>query len=236
MSANRLATYHVARRIGSRRSQPDRKLSPDLPLHPRFLANAGPNPLWGVGTTSFQDINTKFVGPGSSFVARLTANVTPTLLNEFVASYTSDHIVLTALNNPALPAGLPIGALFANGFGGKLPSVDLLGNNAYGGGFGQDTGYFPWNNANPTYTYRDNVTKIFGKHTLLFGAYFAAAQKNEENTANIQGISDVRSLIPISSGNSFADLLAGQYRQLQAVEPDSEVLQPLQDSRTLLPG
>src|SRR5438874_8055052 len=29
------------------------------------------NPLWGNGTTSFQDINTKFVGPGSSFVARL---------------------------------------------------------------------------------------------------------------------------------------------------------------------
>src|SRR5215475_6901911 len=73
------------------------------------------NPLWGNGTTSFQDINTKFVGPGSSFVARLTANVTPTLLNEFVASYTSDHIFLTALNNPELPAGLPIGALFANG-------------------------------------------------------------------------------------------------------------------------
>jgi hypothetical protein len=95
-------------------------------------------------------------------VARLTANVTPTLLNEFVASYTSDHIFLTALNNPALPAGLPIGALFANGFGGKLPSVDLKGNNAYGGEFGQDTGYFPWNDANPTYTYRDNVTKFLG--------------------------------------------------------------------------
>ncbi|HXM14410.1 MAG TPA: carboxypeptidase regulatory-like domain-containing protein, partial [Candidatus Eremiobacteraceae bacterium] len=36
-----------------------------------------PNPLWGVGNSSFNNINTNFVGPGTSFVARLTANVTP---------------------------------------------------------------------------------------------------------------------------------------------------------------
>jgi hypothetical protein len=175
-----------------------------------------PNPLWGNGTTSFQDIHTKFVGPGSSFVARLTANITPTLLNEFVASYTSDHIFLDAVNNPALPSGLPIGALFANGFGGKLPSVDMKSNNSYGGEFGQDTGYFPWNNANPTYTYRDNMTKILGKHTFQFGAYLAFAQKNEENSPNVQGILTYDTSSPISTGNAFADLLSGriaQYKQ-----------------------
>jgi carboxypeptidase family protein/TonB-dependent receptor-like protein len=166
-------------------------------------------PLWGVGTSSFQNINTNFVGPGTSFVARLTANVTPTLLNEFVASYTADHIDLTALNNPALPATFPMGSLFANGFGGKLPSIQLNTNTSYGGGFGQDTGYFPWTNANPTYTYRDNLTKIFGKHTFIFGAYFAAAQKNEENTVDTQGILTFDPSSPISTGNSFADLLMG---------------------------
>ncbi len=178
-----------------------------------------PNPLWGNGTTSFQDINTNFVGPGSSFVARLTANISPTLLNEFVASYTGDHIFLTALNNPALPAGLPLGALFANGLGGILPAVDMKNNNAYGGEFGQDTGYFPWNNANPTYTYRDNVTKIMGNHTFQFGAYFAAAQKNEDNSPNVQGILTFDTASPISTGNAFADLLSGrvaQYKQWNA--------------------
>ena len=166
-------------------------------------------PLWGVGTSSFQNINTNFVGPGTSFVARLTANVTPTLLNEFVASYTADHIDLTALNNPALPGTFPMGSLFANGFGGKLPSIQVNTNTAYGGGFGQDTGYFPWTNANPVYTYRDNLTKIFGKHTFIFGAYFAAAQKNEENTADVQGILTFDPSSPISTGNAFADLLLG---------------------------
>jgi carboxypeptidase family protein len=172
-----------------------------------------PNPLWGVGTSDFQNIQTNFVGPGTSFVARLNANFSPTLLNEFVASYTADHIFLTALNEPAaLPAGA-MGALFDNGFGGKLPAINLSGNTAYDGGannaLAQDTGYFPWNNANPTYTYRDNLTKIAGTHTLIMGVYFAAAQKNEDNSPDVQGILSFSTSSPISTGNSFADLLMG---------------------------
>src|SRR6266436_701301 len=132
-----------------------------------------PNPLWGVGASNFQDIHTKFVGPGTSFVARLNASISPTLLNEFVASYTGDHIFLTAVgpgSETTLPAGFAMGSIFGNGFGGKLPSIALGNNTAYGGGDGlaQDTGYFPWNNANPTFTYRDNLTKILGNHTMTF--------------------------------------------------------------------
>ena len=173
-----------------------------------------PNALWGNGS-SFQNINTNFVGPGTSFLARLTANITPTLLNEFVASYTADHIFLTALNNPPLPSGFAMGSIFNNGFGDKLPAIVLNTNLAYGGGLTQDTGYFPWNNANPTYTYRDNVTKILGKHTFAFGAYFAAAQKNEQNSPYVQGILTFDPSSPISTGNSFADLLMGNVAQYQ---------------------
>src|SRR6266568_5122010 len=90
------------------------------------------NALWGNGS-SFEDINTNFVGPGTSFVARLNANISPTLLNEFVASYTADHIFLSALHNPPLPAGLPMGLLFNNGQGGKLPAISLGNNLSYGG-------------------------------------------------------------------------------------------------------
>src|SRR5205807_251686 len=152
-----------------------------------------PNPLWGVGSSNFQDIHTKFVGPGTSFVARLNANISPTLLNEFVASYTGDHIFLIAVgpaSETTLPAGFAMGSIFGNGFGGKLPSITLGNNTAYGGGDGlaQDTGYFPWNNANPTFTYRDNLTKILGNHTMTFGAYLVFAQKNEQSSANLQGI------------------------------------------------
>jgi hypothetical protein len=171
-----------------------------------------PNPLWGNGTSNFQDIQTNFVGPGTSFVARLNANISPTLLNEFVASYTGDHISLNAINNPAIPSSFAMTSLFPNQdplFGGKLPSIELDGNPAYGSTLAQDTGYFPWTNANPTYTYRDNVTKIVGTHTLQFGAYLAFAQKNEMNSPNVQGILTFDTTSQFSTGNSFADMLLG---------------------------
>src|SRR5438876_10663321 len=169
------------------------------------------NPLWGNGT-NFNNINTEFAGPGTSFVARLNSNISPTLLNEFVASYTADHIFLTALHNPPLPSGFAMGALFNNGFAGKLPAISLGSNPEYGvdSSLTADTGYFPWNNANPVYTYRDNMTKIHGTHTLQFGVYTALAQKNEENSPYNQGILTFDSSnSTVSTGNAFADLLLG---------------------------
>jgi Carboxypeptidase regulatory-like domain/TonB-dependent Receptor Plug Domain len=169
-----------------------------------------PNPLWGNGTSSFQNVTTSFAGPGTSFVARLNANITPTLLNEFVASYTGDHIFLTTGGPVGLPSGFSMGSIFNNGFGGKLPAVSLDSNNAYGGSWGQDSGYFPWHNANPTYTYRDNMTKIHGTHTMQFGIYMAFAQKNEANSPNVQGILTFStSSASVTTGNAFADLLLG---------------------------
>lgn len=174
-----------------------------------------PNPLWGNGS-SFENINTNFVGPGTSFVARMNANFSPTLLNEFVASYTADHIFLTTINNPPLPSGFAMGSLFNNGFGGKLPSFVLGNNVAYGGGFNGDSGYFPWNNANPVYTYRDNMTKILGNHTLTFGFYSAFAQKNEMSSVYVQGILTFDSSnSTVSTGNGFADLLLGNVAKYQ---------------------
>ena len=175
-----------------------------------------PNPLWGNATSNFQNVTTTFVGPGTSFVARLNANISPTLLNEFVASYTGDHIFLTTGGPVGLPAGFSMGSIFNNGFGGKIPAIALSSNPSYGGSLGQDTGYFPWHNANPTYTYRDNMTKVVGTHTMQFGAYLVFAQKNEANSPNVQGILTFSSGdATVSTGNSFADLLLGNISSYQ---------------------
>jgi len=191
----------------------DHNLSDNYRLTFRYIHDSWqtvvPNPLWGNGNTNFQNVTTNFVGPGSSFVARLNANISPTLLNEFVASYTADHIFLTTGGPVGLPAGFSMGSIFNNGFGGKLPAIQLQTNNAYGGSFAQDSGYFPWHNANPTYTYRDNMTKILGTHTFQFGAYVVFAQKNEANSPNVQGILTFDTSKSVSTGNAFADLLLG---------------------------
>ena len=73
-----------------------------------------------------------------SIVARLNWNPSPSLVNEFVFSYTTDHITFTSTGNPnpnawQLPANFPMGYFFNNGVGGKLPAITLTGNAAYGG-------------------------------------------------------------------------------------------------------
>ncbi len=71
-----------------------------------------------------------------------------------------------------------------------MPGINIGGGVAYGGGFGEDPdGVWPEGmyNSNPTYTYRDNLTKIVGRHNLQFGAYFVAAQKNELSGVQVNG-------------------------------------------------
>jgi len=183
-------------------------------------------PLWGQYNNTFDNTNTNFVGPTTSFVARLTSNFSPSLLNEFVASYTDDHIFLSTLNKGVnLPqGGIDLAPLFANGLENKIPAFAVgnantdpnnpNGSQIYGsGGFNVDTGYFPWKNANPTYTYRDTVTKIIRTHTLFFGAYFAAAQKNQSASFDQQGQLSYAFNSSVSSNNPFADLLLGNIQQ-----------------------
>jgi hypothetical protein len=170
-----------------------------------------PVPLWTDGTT-FPTIQTNFSNPGVSMVAHLTANVSPTLLNEFVASYTTDHISTNLTGPWQRPSDFPAVGLYNNGYGGKVPGISVAGGE-FGGGFGEDPGYVPQGplNSNPTFTYRDNVTKIIGPHNLQFGAYVVDAHKNEipQPTYGVNGQLFFSNTSPVSSGNAFADLLLG---------------------------
>ncbi len=167
---------------------------------------------WGTTTAtpnyaagSFPTVGTLFTGPGVSMVANLTATLSPTLLNEFVASYTTNHISLT-------PTGGARGSfsgngLFDNGYNSLLPNINIANGNTYGGGFVLGTGYNFWHNSDPTYTYRDQLTKTLGRHTFFFGASMIAAQKNEPPLSNLQGTYTFSNTSPVTTGNAFADFL-----------------------------
>jgi hypothetical protein len=173
-----------------------------------------PVPLW-TNAGNFPTVQTAFKGPGVGLVARLTAAVSPTLLNEFVFSYTADHILLTNTGNAKRPAAMTMPGIYNNGFNGSLPGIKLNGGVAYGN-FGEDPGYIPNGiyNSNPTYTFRDNVSKTVGKHNLQFGAYIAAAQKNEFGgelgAGSVPGYLTFDTSVSGTTGNAFADLLVGQ--------------------------
>jgi len=186
--------------------------------------SVSPTPLW-TDATSYPTIQDAYSSPTTSLIIHLTTTITPNLLNEFVAGYSANHIVMQNVGPSQRPAGYTLG-LFQNGFGGnRLPGVILNGGNQYGssGGVGLDTGYVPNGpvNSNPSYTYRDNISKIIGKHNLTIGGYFVASQKNEIPQVNpsVNGlITDDTSFSTANSastGNPFADLLSGNLSSFQ---------------------
>jgi len=144
-------------------------------------------------------------------VGKLSTTISPTLLNEFVASYTTDHLSITNTNPSVWTRGpnFTMTGLFPN-VGGKLPDICLSTNGAYGGSFCEGPTAFPWSNSNPTFTYRDNVTKSLGKHKLVFGGYFVNAEKNEFAFTDLSGdLAFDTTASAITAGNALADLLMG---------------------------
>jgi len=169
-----------------------------------------PGSIWD--TTNFPTSQTFFNGPGVSMVARLTSTISPTLLNEFVASYTTDHISFQAQGYYKIPQGFKMGYLYPYAEG-KLPAINIgAGNHVYTNGLNIDPeGIWPEGayNSNPTYTYRDNLTKIIGRHNLTMGVYFVAAQKNELSSVQVNGQLNFSKDMPGGTGNPFADFLVG---------------------------
>lgn len=167
-----------------------------------------PTSLWS--GDSFPTVGTNFVGPGVSLVAHMTNNINPTLLNEFTFSYTTDHIFLKPSGIWQRPSAMTMTGLFNNGFGGKLPGMSINNGTPYGGGFTADVAGWPWNNANPTYTYRDQIAKNWGSHNIYAGFYMAIQQKNEQNGAETQGFLNFSNSSPVTTGNAWADFLVGR--------------------------
>jgi hypothetical protein len=207
----------------------DHNFSSKLRLMGRYIHDtySSVDPTVSFVSNPFPSIQTKIGTPGTSFVINLTATVSPTLLNEFVFSYSADHLILTNTGPLQVPSGFGMTSIFNTGTGGQslfqLPAVSLANGNAYGGGFTINPGFMPWINSNPTYGYRDTVTKIIGNHNLQFGGEFIAIQKNEPNAPTSVGLGGTLTFdenSPVTTGNSFADFLTGHiasYQQTSAI-------------------
>ena len=194
-----------------------------------------PIPPYTYLTNSFPTIQSRYYAPGISLVARLTATLSSSLLNEFVASYTNSRVKLTNIPAPGVTLQYPpeLSAPCSPDFNGnlqcglsrifntgstKLPGISIAGNNAaYGGlGFNIDPAYIPWEHTNPTYSFNDTVTKVIGRHNLQFGAQWIIYQRNQDNTpigaatGDTQGtltFSNVQGNNYLSTGNAFGDFL-----------------------------
>ena len=190
-------------------------------IHDEY-SNTTPVPQYGYVQNSFPTIQNRVHGPGLSMVAQWISTVSPTLVNSFNAGYTDSLLTFTdvpgnfvSLARPVALSGL--GAIFNNGFGGKLPGIAIRGTNAEFGGYGfaADSGYMPWQHSNPVYSFSDNLTKTLGKHNLQFGAQWVIFQRNQTNGPIGAATGEVQGLFTFSNqgssdstGNAFADFVS----------------------------
>jgi len=169
--------------------------------------------LW-TGSSS-DTIKTPFLGPGKSAVFHLTHTFKPNLMNEFVVSYSVDHISLfnqAGDSSPAhsidKPAGWTVQNLFsANASNLLLPSISF-------NGFTADAGNHPWFNSNPIVDFKDNVGWLHGNHSVKLGIYAQDYHKNEQFGANTQGFLNF-GWGPLSTGNGLADMDLGAIASYQ---------------------
>lgn len=153
-----------------------------------------------------------------SVSASLTHVFSPTLSNEFVFGYTyidfpnvfqdPKKVDRTALN-------IPFTGLFHNGvkqipsmtdWGGQFPTLLNPGGFEAGGSAGLFAKkYLP--------SVSDNLSKVWGTHTAKFGFYYEFVINNQPNNTNSNGEFVQAGWSGGSSGNPYADLLAGDAGQ-----------------------
>jgi hypothetical protein len=183
------------------------------------------SPQWGFmqSQNTYPTVQNRFTGPGINALAGLSSTLTTSLLNSFTVSYTDSRITLAEvgapgvdltrpkqLDSPACANGssqtdCPMGYIFDNGFGNKLPGFAVVGSSAgFGGGnLVMDTGYMPWEHTSPTYNLTDNLTKLIGKHSFQGGTQVMLLERNQMNSAVGAASGDVQGFLTFrQSGTS----------------------------------
>ena len=156
-----------------------------------------------------------FAGPGIDMVANLTYAASPSLVNEFVADYTTDHITLLNISPGIGRENFTGCGFFDNGYGGVLPSIiRQRGNGLWRRLYGEYRILPLEELESHLQLSRRRLTKTLSITKLFFLARsLIAAQKNEPSAGNNQGTLTFSTSSAVTTGNAFADLLTGQIGQ-----------------------
>jgi hypothetical protein len=167
-------------------------------------------------SSAFGTVESSMSIPSKNEVLNITHTFSPTLMNEFIAGYSSDvwHVnselgVGSETGSILKPANFAAKTIFPTGASGPfLPTITVSGG---GPSFYEDTGYPFWYwNSSPAL--KDNLAWIRGKHSLKMGAYFLVNRINEIDpyAGETQGGLGFSSSSAVTTGNALADMYLGQ--------------------------
>jgi len=166
---------------------------------------------------SYDTTATNYIVPARQSVLHFNYNFKPTLMNEFIMSYTDTPHTISVLAGPGsiaksvdkpsdwnasifFPANSGVKLLPGLGVWGGVPFSWWVTNGNYRGPY----------DAEPVYTYRDNLDLLHGKHTLKFGFFLEKFQLTEQFGGEIQGDYVFTNSGPLTTGNAMADMFLGR--------------------------
>ncbi len=164
-----------------------------------------------------------------SVSANLTKVFGPTLTNEFVFTITNLNLP-NSFENPAKVDPAALGTAFKQIFGNSPKEISSM--TGWGGGFAniiqpsgfQVTGSLYAKKLLPTVA--DNVSKVWGTHSMKFGVYWEAAGNNQPSSNNANGQLIFATWGGNSTGNAYADLLTGRMAQYAEDNKDRHAIRP----------
>lgn len=166
-----------------------------------FTDQTTSTPLWGPGN-SYPTVATQINSPSRAAVIRLTATISPIVVNELAFNYNGNRINLTPTGNFAKPAGFNVPEYFAGNALNRLPSIAINGN--YGVNY--DSSNRPWVNVYDSNQVRDDLSITRGSHNFKMGGSFMRTRKKQDINGYTQGQFQFNGN---ASGDAFADFMLG---------------------------
>jgi hypothetical protein len=140
--------------------------------------------LWG--EQNYPSLSGAWDQPGKIAIAKLTTTIGSSAVNDFSFSWSAGRInVAAAGDNPALNGVIQAAMPYAYPASGKLHGTGTATPLVWGGGPSGLTGHFgPWSNQQDLFTWKDDFSKVVGRHSLKVGAYYSWNKKDEETGAD----------------------------------------------------
>jgi hypothetical protein len=131
-----------------------------------------------------------FNRPNQTNTAAWTYTINPTLVNELRSTYSLDDVYIPVdtkdigFNRQNLPLPITYPYLFpAKDEPNKFPSINL--NDSF---YSLAAGPYPSHSSGPIFTVSDSLTKVWGNHTIKFGAYYEYVGENDGDQINVSTV------------------------------------------------
>jgi hypothetical protein len=197
----------------------DWQMSKNMRLSGRWVHNYDAQQFaYGTTTASWNfplTVTERRNGPGTTLSFTLSQILSPTMTNEFVYGAGRGGVTIapaddkatrssTGVNTPLLFPDANTGNLIPSLAFGGIASVPTAVNTSVFGPFDQK---FVINN------FIDNLTRLSGKHTFKFGAYYQRASNESNSQTNVEANIDFANSAsnPLNTGYPFANALLGVY-------------------------